>query len=81
MAGSENTGKNSPHLIIKCPGEIIARKKGYNPNSSSVGSDVPTLLFFMFFSGSLASIGAVLWPKIKKFLSRSRKKPPGKEQE
>ncbi|MBN2738828.1 MAG: hypothetical protein JXR70_17730 [Spirochaetales bacterium] len=32
---------------------ILAIKKGYNPNSSSVGSDLPAFLFFVLAAGGV----------------------------
>ena len=62
-------------------GTIFSRKKGYNPNSSSVGSDVPTLLFFMFFCSSIVSLCAVFWSKITAFFSGFKRKSIKKKQE
>ena len=37
-------------------GRILRVKKGYNPNSSSVGSQIPALFLFYAGSGALAVV-------------------------
>lgn len=41
----------------KSKGRILRVKRGYNPNSSSVGSDIPT---FLFSSSALVLLTAIV---------------------
>jgi hypothetical protein len=43
-------------MTQKPPGRILRIKRGYNPNSSSVGSDIPT---FLFSSAAIVLVAAI----------------------
>ena len=37
-------------------GRVLRLKSGYNPNSSSIGSDIPTFLAFASSAGALTTV-------------------------
>ena len=51
-------GFPDPHLPVAPPGEgrVLRVKLGYNPNSSSVGSAIPTFLVLAAASGALTVV-------------------------
>ena len=64
-------------------GKILRIKKGYNPNSSSVGSQIPYLFAFYAGTGVIAVITLHLLYKFKKIIKfehnkSTREKPDEK---
>ncbi|MCP4746241.1 MAG: hypothetical protein GY874_08885 [Desulfobacteraceae bacterium] len=51
-------------------GRILKVKQGYNPNSSSVGSDLPLFLAFAAGSGILAIVVMTIFHWIDKTIRR-----------
>ena len=49
-------------------GKILRIKKGYNPNSSSVGSQIPYLFAFFSGTGIIAIITLHLFNRFKKII-------------
>ncbi len=62
-------------------GKILRVKVGYNPNSSSVGSQIPALFFFYAGSGALAVMTLHTFRWVEKLLRKqgSKKHPTSKK--
>jgi H+/Cl- antiporter ClcA len=58
-------------------GRILKIKPGFNPNSSSVGSEIPVFLFFAATSGAVA---VVLMNTLAFFHRQIRKQRPKEEE-
>ncbi|CAB1078865.1 hypothetical protein D1AOALGA4SA_6587 [Olavius algarvensis Delta 1 endosymbiont] len=54
-------------------GKILRIKQGYNPNSSSVGSQIPYLFAFFAGTGMITIITLHLFHKFKKILKLENK--------
>lgn len=56
-------------------GRILRVKTGYNPNSSSVGSGIPTFLFSMVGTGIFSVVAATLFEPVRARLLRRGPRP------
>lgn len=59
---------------MKSKGKILRVKQGYNPNSSSVGSQVPFFLGFITTSGVISIFILHLMRKVKKIIRKKDEK-------
>ena len=57
------------------PGRVLRVKTGYNPNSSSVGTDIPTFLAAAAGAGALASVVLNLLSATATRIRRRRETP------
>lgn len=53
-------------------GKILRVKAGYNPNSSSVGSQIPAFLFFAAGTGVFAIITAQIFNMIRVHIRKKK---------
>lgn len=53
-------------------GKILRVKTGYNPNSSSVGSQIPTFLFFATGTGAAGVIAAQVLNTIRVHIKKKK---------
>lgn len=53
-------------------GKILRVKTGYNPNSSSVGSQIPAFLFFAAGTGMFAVITAQILNTIRAHIEKNK---------
>ncbi|MGA1824587.1 MAG: hypothetical protein ACMUIP_07955 [bacterium] len=56
----------------KKKGEILRIKKGYNPNSSSVGSQIPYLFSFFVGTGMITIIILHIFSRFKKIINAEK---------
>jgi hypothetical protein len=62
-------------------GKILRVKTGYNPNSSSVGSQVPVFFFFAIASGICSVIAVQMLSAIDSYITKKKNSiKPGKQQ-
>ncbi len=57
------------------PGRVLRVKTGYNPNSSSVGTDIPTFLALAAATGALTTIALNLLSATAARIRRESDKP------
>jgi hypothetical protein len=53
-------------------GKILRVKTGYNPNSSSVGSQIPTFLFFAAGTGAAGVIAAQILNTVRSHIEKKK---------
>ncbi|MHC4526963.1 MAG: hypothetical protein ACYS29_03725 [Planctomycetota bacterium] len=59
----------------KSRGRVLRVKQGYNPNSSSVGSQIPAFLAFAAGSGVFTVIAVNILNAFAKRIKKSRERP------
>lgn len=55
-------------------GRVLRVKAGYNPNSSSVGSQIPAFFAFAAGSGALTVIALQILNAVRKHIRKTREK-------
>jgi hypothetical protein len=53
-------------------GKILRAKAGYNPNSSSVGSQIPAFLFFAVGTGAAGIIAAQILNAVRSHIEKKK---------
>ena len=62
----------------KKTGKIFSVKTGYNPNSSSVGSQIPQFFYFCLGCGILSLLAMQGFEKVKSFIRKWKKNDENK---
>lgn len=61
-------------------GKVLRVKIGYNPNSSSVGSQIPTFFFSVIGIGFLAVIASQIFNMVKGRIEKNKDTPETEKQ-
>jgi len=62
-------------------GKILRVKAGYNPNSSSVGSQIPAFLLFAVSTGAIAIITSQIFDVIRNHIKKNKDSIEAEKQE
>jgi len=71
------TNASPPSDSPSPPGRVLRVKTGYNPNSSSVGTDIPTFLAVAAATGALATVALNLLSATAARIRRETATPHG----